>query len=57
MLASRDIVETIVGEIDVQNPDIVVMGSHGLTAIKSLLMGSVTSGVLRKSTTPVLVVK
>ncbi len=37
--------------------DIIVMGSHGRTGIKRLLMGSVTEGVIGHSPCPVLVVK
>lgn len=37
--------------------DVIVMGSHGRTGVKRLLMGSVTEGVIGHSTCPVLVVK
>ena len=57
MLVSRSTLQTIVDEIEVQNPDIVVMGSHGLTGLKKLLLGSVSAEVLKKSTVPVLIVK
>lgn len=57
MLISRNLHQTIIDEIEVQNPDIVVMGSHGLTGLKKLLLGSVSSDVLKKSTVPVLIVK
>jgi nucleotide-binding universal stress UspA family protein len=36
--------------------DIIVMGSHGRTGIKRLLMGSVAENVLRHSKCPVLVI-
>ncbi len=39
------------------NCDLIVMGSHGLTGIKRLLMGSLTEEVVRKAACPVLVVK
>lgn len=35
--------------------DLIVMATHGRTGLKSLLMGSVTSNVLRQATCPVLV--
>lgn len=37
--------------------DLIVMGSHGKTGIKRLLMGSVTEGVIKMGNLPVLVVK
>ncbi len=37
--------------------DLIVMGSHGRTGFKKLLMGSVTERVIGQSTCPVLVVK
>ncbi len=37
--------------------DVVVMGSHGRTALKNLLLGSVTTQVMAQSTVPVLVVR
>lgn len=40
-----------------QNINVIVMGSHGRTGIKRLLMGSVTEGVIGHSPCPVLVVK
>lgn len=40
-----------------EKADIIVMGSHGKTGIKRLLMGSVTEGVIGHSSCPVLVVK
>lgn len=57
MLISRNVYRTIIDEIEIQNPDIVVMGSHGLTWLKKLLLGSVSAEVLKKSTAPVLIVK
>lgn len=37
--------------------DLVVMGSHGRTAIRNLVMGSVVTRVIATGTTPVLVVR
>ncbi len=36
--------------------DLVVMGSHGRSGVRRLLLGSVTEGVMRQSTKPVLVI-
>src|SRR5512134_3796093 len=35
--------------------DLIVMGSHGRSALKGLLLGSVTNSVLAQSRTPVLI--
>ncbi len=40
-----------------QNIDLIVVGSHGRTGLKRLLMGSVTESVIAHSPCPVLVVK
>jgi len=37
--------------------DAVVVGSHGATWVKEILLGSVADGILRRSTLPVLVIK
>jgi nucleotide-binding universal stress UspA family protein len=37
-------------------PDLIIMGSHGHGALYNLFVGSVTSGVLRQVTCPVVVV-
>ncbi len=38
-------------------PDLIVMGTHGRSGIRHLLMGSVAEGVLRQVSVPVLVVR
>jgi len=40
-----------------QNIDLIVLGSHGRTGLKRLLMGSVTESVIAHASCPVLVVK
>ncbi|MFH1183689.1 MAG: universal stress protein [Chloroflexota bacterium] len=49
-------VEKILMECERLKPDLIVMGSHGHSALHQLLVGSVTEGVLRKATCPVVVV-
>ncbi|MGE0192375.1 MAG: universal stress protein [Planctomycetota bacterium] len=47
---------TILEEIDEQEPDIVVMGTHGRSRLDHLLIGSVAERVLRRAGRPVLAV-
>lgn len=49
--------EAIVKYAKAKKADIIVMGSHGRTGIKKLLMGSVTERVIGHTTSSVLVVK
>jgi nucleotide-binding universal stress UspA family protein len=49
-------VEKILQEAEQQGAGLIVMGSHGHGAFYNLLVGSVTSGVLKAATCPVLVV-
>ena len=50
------VVEEILNEADGVNADLIVVGTHGHGAMYNLLVGSVTKGVLRRSTRPVLLV-
>jgi nucleotide-binding universal stress UspA family protein len=51
-------VEEIIKEAKKSKVDLIVMGSHGRTAIKAAVLGSVTFGVIHKDTKiPVLVVR
>jgi len=51
-------VEEIVKEAEKSKVDLIVMGSHGESALVAAALGSVTYGVIHKDTTiPVLVVK
>ncbi|MCE5273865.1 MAG: universal stress protein [Syntrophaceae bacterium] len=40
-----------------EKPSLIVMGSHGKSNIKEMLLGSVSAEVLRKSLAPVLIIK
>ena len=51
-----DIREEILREADALPADLLVVGSHGLTGVKRLVLGSTAESVLRHSSRPVLVV-
>ena len=42
---------------DMQNADMIILGSHGRTGLRRLLMGSVAEKVIGYAPCPVLVVK
>src|SRR5262249_41778681 len=48
--------ETLLKEIDLLNPDIILMGSHGHGALYHLIVGSVTGSIIKNSARPVLVI-
>jgi nucleotide-binding universal stress UspA family protein len=51
-------VEEIVNEATKSKADLIVMGSHGKSALKAVVLGSVTYGVMHKDTKiPVLIVR
>jgi nucleotide-binding universal stress UspA family protein len=51
-------VEEIVNEATKSKADLIVMGSHGKSALKAAVLGSVTYGVIHKDTKiPVLIVR
>ena len=47
----------IVDEVESQNADLVVIGTHGLSGLKHLLLGSIAERVVQKAPCPVLTVK
>ena len=49
--------EGIVNYADSNNIDLVVMGSHGRTGFRKIVLGSVASGVVGHSKCPVLITK
>jgi nucleotide-binding universal stress UspA family protein len=50
-------VDVILQEADQKNYDVIIMGAHGHGALAGAVMGSVSRRVVRRSTTPVLVVR
>jgi len=51
-------VEDIVKEAERSKADLIIMGSHGESALEAAVLGSVTYGVIHKDTKiPILVVK
>ncbi len=56
LLVHGETVEIILKEASDLDVDMIVVGSHGWSAMYQLLMGSISKGILQKSTYPVLVV-
>lgn len=56
LLIQGSIVDTIVAEAERLDADMIVVGSHGHGAVFDLLVGSISEGLVRKSSRPVLVV-
>jgi nucleotide-binding universal stress UspA family protein len=54
---SGETVETIAALAETKNADLIVLGSRGRNPLASALLGSVSQGVLRNASRPVLVVK
>ena len=55
-LRRGEIVPQILAEAQRLQPHLIVIGSHGHTALHHLLLGSVSTGVLRDATCPLLIV-
>jgi nucleotide-binding universal stress UspA family protein len=47
---------TILAEADERDPAVVVLGSRGITGVRSLVLGSVSHGVANHSHRPVLII-
>ena len=50
------IAETIIGEAREQSAGLIVIGTRGLTGVKSMMLGSVSHAVLQHADRPVLIV-
>ncbi len=56
LLVQGTAVEVILDEASKLKTDLIVVGSHGHGAVYHLMVGSVSEGVLHRSTCPVLVI-
>lgn len=50
-------VDALIAHADATGPDVIVVGSRGLGALGSAILGSVSLGVLRKARRPVVIVR
>ena len=56
-LLAGDNATEIVRLAEIENVDMIVMGTHGRKGLSRVLMGSVAEGVVRRATCPVLTIK
>jgi nucleotide-binding universal stress UspA family protein len=56
-VAPGQISATIVAQADAWSADLIVLGTHGRRGVRRLLMGSVSEGVVSKSSRPVLLIR
>lgn len=56
LLIQGAIVETILKEAEKLAVDVIIMGSHGKNFMQRTLLGSSSTGIIHKSTLPVLIV-
>ena len=56
-IASGEVAQTIAGIAADRGADVIVMGTHGRTGLKHLLIGSVAERVVRMSPHPVLTIR
>ena len=54
---NSSVVDGILAFAENNKMDLIVMGSHGRSGFKKFILGSVASGILTKSTCPVLITK
>lgn len=53
----RHVADVIVDDAEHWPADLIVVGTHGRRGVSNLLLGSVAEGVVRKSSTPVLLIR
>ena len=56
ILQSGQAVTSLLGQVEDDKPDLIVMGTKGATGDRNVLMGSVTTNVVKKSGIPVLAI-
>lgn len=56
LLVEGPTIEKILEKVRELPADLIVLGSHGKGALRSVLLGSVSQGILRKASCPLLVV-
>ncbi len=57
ILLSRTIPDAILEEAETGGYDVIVIGSRGVSGIRSMLLGSVSKAVVQKAACPVMVVR
>lgn len=57
IIHTNDPADAIMEVVNDENPDVIVMGSHGRKGLSRILMGSVAESVMRLSKIPVMVIK
>lgn len=57
VIETKSLVEGITKFANSKKVDLIVMGSHGRTGFKKVLLGSVSNGVVQHAKQPVLIVK
>lgn len=57
IIEAKSLVQGITDFADSKKVDLIVMGSHGRTGFKRMLLGSVSNGVVQQARQPVLIVK
>ena len=56
LLVRDDRVRAVIQEVEREDVDLIVMGSHGRGALYRRIMGSVSEGVMREAKCPVLII-
>ena len=57
LIGERNTADQIVNFVKDENADLIVMGTHGRTGVKRLLLGSVAEAIMRRAPCPVLVMR